>query len=310
MYQSVGENFVAKSLGNIDCFENKLMMDKKSKVIELAGVTIFPKVGGQDGETIVGTLQFHVNGFIYATSSSDFNVSFLYNNVKKLFFLAEDGKEMPPLLHFHLGCPIKVGTEKKENHLGCPIKVTEKREHIQFRLVPTLVGQRRSDDDSNKIEKEKQSRNEDLKNFVFKVGALDKTYEFHGVGPSKAWSVFGLTSYTLFELVDTPFFVVNLRDIEIVNLAKLEPEKIYMTVVYKEFNRGPLQVNSIPLHSLDGIKQCLNYGNVKYLKKRENSPRKFIDQGGWMTFGLEDTDTLHYYNCHKEFEEFDSDIEA
>lgn len=54
-----------------------------------------------------------------------------------------------------------------------------------------------------------------------------------GIGPSKAWSVFGLTSFSLVGLVDTPFFVVELRDIEIVNLAKLEPEKIHMTVVLR-----------------------------------------------------------------------------
>ncbi|KAI3893071.1 hypothetical protein MKX03_006440, partial [Papaver bracteatum] len=65
-------------------------------------------------------------------------------------------------------------------------------------------------------------------------------------------------------LVDAPFFVVNLRDIEIVNLAKLEPEKIYMTVVFKDFKLDPLQINSIPLHSLSSIKQCLDYRKVKY----------------------------------------------
>ncbi|MCL7047799.1 hypothetical protein MKW94_006055 [Papaver nudicaule] len=310
-----------------NCSDKTLVMDEESKVIELANVTIFPKVGGQDGETIVGTLQSHANGFRYAASSSDFTVVFLYKDVKKVFFLAKDKEEeMPPLLHFHMDCPIKVGTENREN--------------IQFRLVPITVGQRRSDDDLNKIEKEKQTgdcgRNEDLKTFVFKVEdkwirllveaypfhELDEMCKFHGVRPSKAGSFFCLTLFSLVGLADTPFVVVNLRDIEVVNLA-LESEDINMTVVYKDFKLVPLQINCIPLDSLDGIKHRLDFGNVKYYvndKKQEwwgptvewiaNFPEEFIKQGGWKSFGLEDPDTLQYYSCDKELKECDSDVES
>ncbi|KAI3972091.1 hypothetical protein MKW92_011925, partial [Papaver armeniacum] len=93
---------------------------------------------------------------------------------------------MPPLLHFHLKHPIKVGKEKTKD--------------IEFRLVSTPVGQRRADNDSNKIENEKKTRdwerNMDLEDFVdrvqdkwrtgpfqfdpFNFDNLDKTDEFRG----------------------------------------------------------------------------------------------------------------------------------
>ncbi|KAI3983267.1 hypothetical protein MKX01_013334, partial [Papaver californicum] len=80
---------------------------------------------------------------------------------------------------------------------------------IQFQLVQCPVGQKRSDQDSNKIEKEKQIRdgghNEDLINFVFGVcdlwrllelphcfDKIEQDYEFYGVLPSKASVSFAL----------------------------------------------------------------------------------------------------------------------
>ncbi|XP_026405637.1 FACT complex subunit SPT16-like [Papaver somniferum] len=174
---------------NKDCVDNKLMMDKKSKVIELTDAAIFPEVKDQNEETIVGTLQSHVNGFRYVTSSSQFNVCFLYKDVKQAIYRVEEEKKMPPLLHFHLVRPVKVGTKKTEE--------------IQLRLAPTPVVQRRSDDDSNEIEKEKQTsdygHNEDLKIFVLRVQAKLRWvpishYSFSEiVKKSKVESVFGLT---------------------------------------------------------------------------------------------------------------------
>lgn len=58
--------------------------------------------------------------------------------------------------------------------------------------------------------------------------------------------------------------MVDLDDIEIVNLARLRPGEIDMTVIFKDFTRDLLQIGSIPLYSLDYIKRCLNFGGVKY----------------------------------------------
>ncbi|KAI3898769.1 hypothetical protein MKW92_032189, partial [Papaver armeniacum] len=79
--------------------------------------------------------------------------------------------------------------------------------------------------------------------------------------------------------------------------------------------RDLLQINSIPLESLDGLKQGLHFGNVKYYvsaEKRDwksivkgivDSPETFIKQGGWKSFDLEDPATIRYY-LHYILEEF------
>lgn len=230
-----------------------------------------------------------------------------------------------PLLHFHLHHPVEVGGEKTND--------------IQFRLVPTPVGQGIFDNDSDKFVKENKTRDrgcgEDLQHFVAKVEhkwrgspspfsfhwvykqdefyGVCKKEEFHGVLPSKAPAVFGLPFCSLVRLADSPFLVVDLDDIEIVNLARLRPGEIDMTVIFKDFTRDLLQIGSIPLYSLDDIKRCLNFGGVKYyendldlpwdsiMKKITDSPETFIQEGGWDAYKLEDSFTsLYYQHCYLE----------
>lgn len=135
---------------------NKLQMNKKANFMTLTGLKIFPSVGEQSGETTVGNLEGHLNGFSYSTSSPNFHFHFLYRNVKNAFFRYED-ENMLPLLHFHLHHPIKVGAEKRQN--------------VQFHLVQTPVGHKRYYNDSDKIVGP-NGPNKDLKNFVHKVQAI------------------------------------------------------------------------------------------------------------------------------------------
>ncbi|XP_026387459.1 FACT complex subunit SPT16-like isoform X2 [Papaver somniferum] len=219
-------------------------------IIKLTDVAIYPKVGAQ----AMGSLEAHVNGFRYETSSAQPHIDVAYENIKCAFFRAGDDK-IPPLLHLHLHNQIILGTEETNN--------------INFRSEATLVGQ------------------------------IDEEYEFHGFFPTKVRAVFALTSRFLVELVETNPIVVKLDEIEIVNLAQLRPNEIDMTVVFGDFSRDVLEINSIPLESLAEIKHCLNYANVKYyqnerdlnwneeVKKFRDSPQKFIMEGGWESLNLE-----------------------
>ncbi|KAI3843575.1 hypothetical protein MKX03_012335 [Papaver bracteatum] len=302
-FKKIGKGFMLKERISAP---SELHMEEEHKVIRLTDVTTLQKVGDQVGESFVGTLEAHVNGFIY--KASGFRMHFYFDDIKKSFFRLGD-KRMPPLLHFHLYDPIR-----------------EKMKDFEFLLVQCPLGQMWSDHESDKIEKEKQIRdrdhNDDLKNFVNKVDArwksqcnppflfeeLKKEYEFFGVLPSKASAAFSLTLYNLIVLVETPFVVIPLREIEIVNLALLRPGEIDMTVIFRDFKEGSvLEINSIPLKSLAGIKHRLNICHVKYYVNAEKPdwkaivkgivdfPKKFIDDGGWDYFKLEDSDTLAYY---------------
>ncbi|KAI3859023.1 hypothetical protein MKX03_011112 [Papaver bracteatum] len=297
-------------------FDKKLKTDENPRIIKLTGVTIFPKVDGQGGDTVVSTLEAHADKFIYSSSSSSlvWQLTCKYENVKKALFQVEDDKKMMPLLHFQL-------------HHGITVR-TEKTKHIQFRLLPALVGKSRLD----KFEEEKQTndrgRSEDLKNFVdkinwqkprspfpFPIRGVYKEVEFHGVYkegrslvlPSKASDVFVLTVSLLVHVTNTPFFVVDLGDIEIVNLARLRPQEIDMTIVFKDFKCHVLQIGAIPLDSLNDIKRCLDFVGVKFydnildlnwnyiVKEIAKKPMTFVKRGGWDAYKLEDNDTSLYY---------------
>ncbi|KAI3840818.1 hypothetical protein MKW92_034804 [Papaver armeniacum] len=283
--------------------------NENSKIIKLTNVAIFPMVGGQGEKTIIGTLEAHVNGFRYTTSSEHFQIDFIYDNVKKAFFRVED-ERMPPLLHFHLYHNIMVGAEKTKD--------------IQFQLVMNLAGCKRSASGNNKAfqdfvhEVNGKWRSQPISHLRFEL--LYKKNAFCGVRPSMAPAVFYLTMFSLVGIVEAPFVVVKLRDVEIVNLAQLRPGEIDMTVVFQDFKRPVLQINSIPLESLADIKWRLDTANIKfYVNERKvdwvsvlegirDSPETFIKNGAWDFFNLEDSDTSGYYSDDSHLEHDDIDV--
>lgn len=122
---------------------------KKHRKTLLTDLSMLPKlVGGQGGENITGTLEAHVDGFRYTTSSPEFCVDFRYDTLESAFFQEGDDRT-PPFLHFRLRNSIMVGKEITED--------------IQFHLVSTLMGQETSDQLMG------SDRNDDLNIFVDKV---------------------------------------------------------------------------------------------------------------------------------------------
>jgi nucleosome binding factor SPN SPT16 subunit len=127
---------------------------------------------------------------------------------------------------------------------------------------------------------------------------------FPGV-PHKSSVFIVPTSGCLVELIETPFLVVTLSEIEIVNLERvgLGQKNFDMTIVFKDFKRDVLRIDSIPSTSLDGIKEWLDTTDIKYYESRLNlnwrqilktitdDPQSFIDGGGWEFLNLEATDS-------------------
>ncbi|KAF4359365.1 hypothetical protein F8388_009843 [Cannabis sativa] len=137
----------------------------------------------------------------------------------------------------------------------------------------------------------------DLQNFVNKVNDLwgqPRELGFHGV-PHKASAFIVTTLSCLVELIEIPFVVITLTEIEIVNLERggLGQKNFDMIAVFKDFKRGVFIVYSIPSTSLDGIKEWLNTTDLKYYESRLNlrwrpilktnidDPEQFIEDGGW-----------------------------
>ncbi|KAI3884123.1 hypothetical protein MKW92_022750, partial [Papaver armeniacum] len=272
----------------------KLQLERKrDRTSKITNLKILPKlVGGQGGENITGNLEAHVDGFQYTTSRPDFCVDIWYDTLKSAFYQVGDDRT-PPLLHFMLHDYIVVGSEKTK--------------HIQFHWVLPPMVQKKSTSDLKKIEKDElliySDVNEDLEDFVEKVQSkwrigivfeeVEKMHKFHGVFPSKASGDFALTFSSLVGLVEEPFIVEGLREVELVYLAQVSPNESDMTLVFEDYSRQVLQINSIPLKSVAHIKAYLNLRGVKYYEnnKKQNwvsimerikrFPQDFINKGGW-----------------------------
>ena len=287
----------------------------KFKPIRLSDLWIRPAFGGR-GRKLTGSLEGHTNGFRYSTSRPDERVDVMYRNIKHAFFQPSE-KEMITVLHFHLHNHIMVGN-KKTKDVQFYIEVMD--------VVQTLGGGKRSAYDPDEIEEEQRERdrknkiNMDFQNFVNRVNdlwgqpqfkALDLEFDqplrelgFHGV-PHKASAFIVPTSSCLVELIETPFVVITLNEIEIVNLERvgLGQKNFDMTIVFKDFKRDVFRIDSIPSTSLDGIKEWLDTTDLKYYESRLNlnwrpilktitdDPEKFIEDGGWEFLNMEVSDS-------------------
>lgn len=295
--------------------EKLQLASNRNKPVRLSDVWIRPAFGGR-GRKLTGTLESHVNGFRYSTSRADERVDIMYGNVKHAFFQPAE-KEMITLLHFHLHNHIMVGN-KKTKDVQFYVEVMD--------VVQTLGGNRRSALDPDEIEEEQRERdrknriNMDFQNFVNKVNdhwsqpqfkGLDLEFDvplrelgFHGV-PYKASAFIIPTSTCLVELIETPFLVVTLSEIEIVNLERVGfgTKNFDMAIVFKDFKKDVLRIDSIPSTSLDAIKEWLDTTDLKYYESRLNlnwrpilktiidDPQKFIDDGGWEFLNMEASDS-------------------
>lgn len=294
--------------------QEKLQLSK-TKPMRLSDLWIRPAFGGR-GRKMTGTLESHYNGFRYSTMRAEERVDIMFQNIKHAFFQPAE-KEMITLLHFHLHNHIMVGT-KKTKDVQFFVEVMD--------VVQTLGGARRSMYDPDEIEEEQQERdrknkiNGEFQAFVKRVSELweqphlkDLELEFdipfrelgfHGV-PHKASAFIVPTVNCLVELIETPFLVVTISEIEIVNLERvgLGQKAFDMAIVFKDFKREVLRIDAIPSASLDGIKEWLNSMDIKYYESRMNlnwrpilktitdDPEKFIEDGGWEFLNMEASDS-------------------
>eukprot|EP00897_Mesotaenium_endlicherianum_P010392 jgi/Mesen1/9381/ME000610S08682 len=285
----------------------------KGKPIRLGDLWIRPAYGGR-GRKLTGTLEAHANGFRYSTSRQEERVDVMFRNIKHAFFQPAEN-EMVTLLHFHLHNPIMVGNKKTKD--------------VQFFAevmeVVQTVGAKRSAFDPDEIEEEQRERerrnkiNKEFEMFVRRVHEvwekdhkdLDLEFDvpfrelgFHGV-PYKSSAFIVPSVNCLVELIETPFMVISLSDIEIVSLERvgLGQKTLDMAIVFKDFKRDVMRIDAIPSTSLDSIKEWLNQMNIKYYESRLNlnwkpilkeitdNPKKFVEEGGWEFLNIEGSDS-------------------
>ena len=281
----------------------------RGRVPTLNDVWIRPTLGGR-GKKMTGQLQAHTNGFRYHSPKGE-RLDVMYGNIKHAFFQPAE-KEMICLIHFHLYNDIMVG-KKKSKEVQFYTEVME--------VVQTLDAGRRNSYDPDEIEDEQRERerrnrvNNEYNNYVKKVQELwEKDHRelnlefdipfrelgFPGV-PHKSTSFLIPTVYCLVDLIETPFFVLTLSEIAVVNLERVGfgLKNFDMVFVFKDFDREPHRVDAIPSTNVEQVKEWLTSMNLKYYENKMNlvwkpilktikeDPEGFIADGGWEFLNME-----------------------
>jgi len=173
--------------------------------------------------------------------------------------------------------------------------------------------------DEEEFEQEQEERrrraalDKEFKGFAEKVSAAGseegvsvdipfRELGFSGV-PNRSNVLMQPTTDCLVQLTEPPFTVVTLDDIEIAHLERVQfgLKNFDMVFVFKDFHRQPAHINTIPVESLEGVKDWLDSVNITYSEGPLNlnwgtimktviaDPHQFFLDGGW-SFLSQDSD--------------------
>ena len=268
----------------------------KGKRPSLPDVTIRPNISGKKTQ---GSLEGHQNGIRFSSNKGD-KVDVIYANIKHAIFQPVEN-ELIVLIHFRLKNSIMIGNKKTID--------------VQFYTEAGIQSddldlRRRAGMDLDEIQAEQRERkfkeklNKEFKNFIESVQAIsnetidfDIPYRelgFYGV-PAKS-SVYIMPSVNcLVSLIEQPFFVITLNDIEVAHFERVQfnLKNFDMVLIFKDYSINPLRICTIPAEYLDSIKDWLNdidivyseslnplnWGNV--MKEITKDLNTFIEEGAW-----------------------------
>jgi len=106
------------------------------------------------------------------------------------------------------------------------------------------------------------------------------------------------TVHCLVNVIEYPWFVMSLDDIQIAYFERIafSLRNFDLVFVFNDWNEKPVQINSIPIESLETIKEWLDQCGIKYYSGKTNlnwrklldqisiDPKKFWEDGGWAAF--------------------------
>ncbi|KAH7910168.1 FACT complex subunit SPT16 [Hygrophoropsis aurantiaca] len=264
-----------------------------------------------DGKRLPGEVEIHQNGLRYQSPMGSQKIDVLFSNVKHLFFQPCD-RELLVIVHIHLKAPIMIGKKKAHD-----IQFFREASDVQFDETGNRKRKHRYGDE-DEIEMEQQERkrrqmlNKEFKLFAERIAEAASTstgdalevdipfreLSFEGV-PFRTNVRLQPTTECLVHLVDPPFLVTTLNEIEIASLERVQftLKQFDLVLIFKDFTKAPLHINSIPSAQLDDVKNWLdsvdiplsegpvnlNWGPI--MKTINESPYDFFQQGGWSFLG-------------------------
>ncbi|KAF1344690.1 transcription elongation complex subunit [Delphinella strobiligena] len=262
-----------------------------------------------ESKRIGGSVEIHTNGLRY-NHLGGVRVDVLFSNIKHLFFQPSQ-HELIVIIHVFLHNPIMIGKKKTRD-----VQFYREATEMQFDETGNRKRKHRyGDEEEFEAEQEERRRrvalDKEFRSFAEKIAdagksdglQVDMPYRelgFNGV-PSRSSVYIQPTTECLIQITEPPFMVISLSEIEIVHLERVQfgLKNFDMVVVFKDFQRPPAHINTIPVESLDGLKDWLDSIDVPYsegplnlnwgtiMKTVTADPHEFFVGGGWSFLGAE-----------------------
>ncbi|CCK68509.1 chromatin-remodeling protein SPT16 KNAG_0B00610 [Huiozyma naganishii CBS 8797] len=285
--------------------QDRLIENRSGRTKRLDQIFVRPS---PDAKRVPSTVFIHENGIRYQSPlRTDSRIDILFSNIKNLVFQSCKG-ELIVVIHIHLKNPILMGKKKIQD-------VQFYREASDIAVDETGGGRRgqsrfRRYGDEDELEQEQEERRKRValdKEFRYFADAISEASKglvsvestfrdlgFQGV-PNRS-AVFCMpTTDCLVQLIEPPFLVVNLEEIEICILERVQfgLKNFDVVFVYKDFNKPVTHINTVPIESLDFLKQWLTDMDIPYtvstinlnwstiMKSLQEDPHQFFLDGGW-----------------------------
>ncbi|KAI0394321.1 FACT complex subunit SPT16 [Xylariaceae sp. FL0594] len=288
-----------------------------------------------EGKRVPGKLEIHQNGIRYQSPlNTQQRVDVLFSNIRHLFF-QPCAHELIVVIHIHLKDPILIGNKKKTKDVQFYREATD----IQFDETGNRKRKYRyGDEDEFEAEQEERRRRAELdrlfKSFADKIADAGKNegvevdmpireLGFNGV-PFRSNVFIQPTTDCLIQVTEPPFMVITLDDIEIAHLERVQfgLKNFDLVFVFKDFSRTPFHINTIPVESLEDVKEWLDSSDIAYTEGRLNlnwptimktvtaDTHQFFADGGWAFLQTDSDDEDEDEEEESNFEVSESELEA
>jgi nucleosome binding factor SPN SPT16 subunit len=259
-----------------------------------------------EGKRVPGKIEIHQNGIRYQSPlSTQQRVDILFSNVRHLFF-QPCAHELIVIIHIHLKDPIIVGNKKKTKDVQFYREATD----IQFDETGNRKRKYRyGDEDEFEAEQEERRRRAELdrlfQGFAQKIAEAGKNEGIEVDMPIRELGFSGVpfrsnvfvqpTTECLIQVVEPPFMVLTLEDIEVAHLERVQfgLKNFDLVFVFKDFTRAPYHVNTIPVEHLEDVKEFLDSSDIAFtegplnlnwptiMKTVTADTHEFFLGGGW-----------------------------
>lgn len=259
-----------------------------------------------EGKRVPGKLEIHQNGIRYQSPlSTQQRVDILFSNVRHIFFQPCQ-QELIVVIHIHLKDPIIVGNKKKTKDVQFYREATD----IQFDETGNRKRKYRyGDEDEFEQEQEERRRRQELdklfhgfaqriadggKSEGLEVDMPIRELGFYGV-PSRSNVFIQPTTDCLIQVVEPPFMVLTLEDIEVAHLERVQfgLKNFDLVFVFKDYTKAPYHINTIPVEQLEDVKDWLDNSDILFsegpynlswptiMKTVTADTHQFFQDGGW-----------------------------